>query len=214
MNEREYKTPLNKRLYERERRRKERALKKALGIPLESRYRKVDKKVIEIIEETEEARKTRLDKRKEYNRRYLDKNRQSINEKRKKYNSERKELIAEYSKKSRQKLKPKTDFEKEQFKEKCRKEYEERKAYFIAYHSMRRAEKISRTPAWADRKAIAAIYKSRLDIEKETGIPHHVDHIVPLRGKLVCGLHVEYNLRVIPAEENLKKRNWLFEELL
>lgn len=40
-----------------------------------------------------------------------------------------------------------------------------------------------------------------------TGIPHEVDHVVPLLGKTVSGLHVENNLRVIPMLENRRKSN-------
>lgn len=43
--------------------------------------------------------------------------------------------------------------------------------------------------------------------ESTTGIKWHLDHVVPLRGKLVCGLHVWYNWAVIPAKINIKKGN-------
>lgn len=70
------------------------------------------------------------------------------------------------------------------------------------------------TPSWADALSIKKIYEERKRISDETGVIHHVDHIIPLRGKLVCGLHVEYNLRIITAEENLKKNAAFIEQLL
>lgn len=63
------------------------------------------------------------------------------------------------------------------------------------------------TPSWVDAKAVLAVYAAARKVSKETGVPHHVDHVVPLTSKLVCGLHVQNNLAVKPGVENLKKHN-------
>lgn len=78
---------------------------------------------------------------------------------------------------------------------------EHRKEY-AARNAERRARKILATPAWADLSKIKEIYKSC-----PTG--YHVDHIIPLSSDLVCGLHVDNNLRIISAQENLQKSNKL-----
>jgi hypothetical protein len=71
----------------------------------------------------------------------------------------------------------------------------------------RNARRIKATPAWADPRYIAMFYEMAREATERTGILHHVDHIVPLRSKVVCGLHCEDNLQVLPAVDNWKKRN-------
>jgi hypothetical protein len=60
---------------------------------------------------------------------------------------------------------------------------------------------------WANVEAIAAIYEKAKSLRESSGIDWHVDHDIPLNGKTVCGLHVETNLRVIPAYQNRSKKN-------
>lgn len=62
-------------------------------------------------------------------------------------------------------------------------------------------------PCWANADAIEAMYKAARRLSLETGIQYDVDHIVPLKGKNVCGLHVEYNLQIITHTKNMKKHN-------
>lgn len=69
------------------------------------------------------------------------------------------------------------------------------------------AKKLLATPAWADRDKMLAVYEEATRLTLETGIEHHVDHIVPLKSKLVCGLHCEANLQVLPRTENIRKSN-------
>ncbi len=77
----------------------------------------------------------------------------------------------------------------------------------IANIAKYKAAKLQRIPPWADLAEIAKIYSERERIELETGIPHDVDHIIPLQGKTVSGLHVHTNLRIIPRKDNKKKGN-------
>ncbi len=79
------------------------------------------------------------------------------------------------------------------------------------YCRLRQTRKQQATPAWADLNAIKAFYKEAARLRKQTGTKWHVDHIVPLKHPLACGLHNEFNLRVIPASENQSKGNRLCE---
>lgn len=68
------------------------------------------------------------------------------------------------------------------------------------------------TPLWLTRQQrteIRQIYQIAITMTKTTGERYVVDHIVPLRSEVVCGLHVPWNLRVITQEENLAKSNKL-----
>lgn len=76
-----------------------------------------------------------------------------------------------------------------------------------AKKALHEAEKIRATPSWADRNEIAQLYKRSAEVSKSTGIRHDVDHIVPLRGLTVSGLHVACNLQVITKDKNMKKSN-------
>ncbi len=94
----------------------------------------------------------------------------------------------------------------------------EKKAQRMAYHasdaaktkhaaveSKRRA--LCATPAWANKEMIEIFYESARRVSQRLGTRYEVDHIVPIKGRTVCGLHVEHNLRVIPRTDNAKKLN-------
>lgn len=75
----------------------------------------------------------------------------------------------------------------------------------MALNGKRRSAQKRATPAWADMDVIASLYALASIYRGATGDDFHVDHIVPLNGRTVCGLHVESSLAVIPAAENLRK---------
>lgn len=73
-----------------------------------------------------------------------------------------------------------------------------------------RACKLQQTPPWLSnlhKIEIQQKYKQAAFLTKITGIVHHVDHIIPLRGKTVRGLHVPWNLQILTQSENCKKGN-------
>jgi len=74
----------------------------------------------------------------------------------------------------------------------------------------RHAAKMQRMPNWLtddDHWFIKEIYDLATLRSTMTGVKWHVDHIVPLQGENVSGLHVPWNLQVIPATENMSKGN-------
>jgi len=76
-----------------------------------------------------------------------------------------------------------------------------------------RAAKLKATPKWADFEKIKAIYEEAARLETFTGIPMHVDHVVPLGSRIVCGLNWEQNLQILTKSENIAKRNRWWPEM-
>lgn len=123
---------------------------------------------------------------------YVD-NKESIDIKHKEYYTKNKETIV---------VRHREYYEKHKlFYKEYRKEYYfKNKERYLAYSAKRRASKICATPSWANDSEIYRIYLSRREDE-------HVDHIIPLQGDLVCGLHCENNLQYLSITENLQKGN-------
>lgn len=82
-----------------------------------------------------------------------------------------------------------------------------------AQHANRRAQKIRAMPVWVDRQEIANVYRGARSLSKRLGVVFHVDHIVPLRSNLVCGLHVPANLQVLSGELNMAKSNCYWPDM-
>jgi hypothetical protein len=79
-----------------------------------------------------------------------------------------------------------------------------------AKNARRRVAKLNAEPSWLTQEQqdqITFLYGVAKDCELMTGDKYHVDHIVPLQGKDVCGLHVPWNLQVLPADINQAKSN-------
>lgn len=87
-------------------------------------------------------------------------------------------------------------------------EYERNKAAYFSRAAARRVSVKQATPSWADKNQIAEVYVAAQKLNSFFTKPVvHVDHIVPLNNLLVCGLHTQSNLEIIPAKRNLSKGN-------
>lgn len=120
------------------------------------------------------------------NKRYSEKNKEKLSESWKKYRLNNRDKLTAYQKKWNQR----------------------NQGLRIAQVAKRRAAKLKATVAWGDKESIDSIYAMSSFLTFATfGNGYHVDHIIPLQGRKVCGLHVESNLQIMRAEDNLSKGN-------
>ena len=100
-------------------------------------------------------------------------------------------------------------------KRRARSDYKDRNVDVVrADTSVRKRRHREATPKWLtkeERLQMRELYVQARKLTTVTGERYVVDHIVPLRGEFVCGLHVPWNLRVITQDENLKKSNKLVD---
>lgn len=150
------------------------------------------------------------------NKNYYESNREVILEQKKEYYSENREDILskkmEYHEQNRERILEYRHKYVEENPEKIKQWFASNRNKIAKNAANRRARKLNATPDWLSDEQkceIDVIYFLCKIISEDTGIEHHVDHIIPLKGKTVCGLHVPWNLRIIPAKENIEKSNKL-----
>jgi hypothetical protein len=162
--------------------------------------------------------KAYYEKNKDKVKAYYEENKEVLLAKQKQRRLDNPDKAKEHSKRSYEKNKDKVaarmvDYyqnNKDRINAYCAEYRQENKFKYAALASKRKAAQLLRTPKWLSEEQLKEIeteYALREWCSEVMGEEYHVDHIVPLQGKKVSGLHVPWNLRVIPASENLRKLN-------
>ena len=128
-------------------------------------------------------------------RAYREANKEATLANKRRYYAENREKCLEVTRKWRA-----TEYGKQRSRERC-------PIDAAARNAKRRAALLQAVPSWADPVLIAEFYETAQALNMWTGEWHHVDHIVPLQGKTVRGLHTQENLQILSAQENLAKKN-------
>lgn len=165
----------------------------------ESRKRKRKENPEEVRKKARELYKKNKEKRKQYDKNYRVKHADRIRQRRKEYRELNKSKLSIANKLWRLKN-----------SDRIKSKIKQNSGYHAALAAVRRANKIQATPSWlsdSEKQEIKLLYLFVAERRKQTGLDLEVDHIVPLKGKTVCGLHVPWNLQVITASENASKGN-------
>ncbi len=207
------------------------ALKKASKKAYMDAYNKKNKEKFKLY--NKERYKINRDKNLKYRKEYVAKNRDKVLESLRKFYWDNKEKRSkenkEWQKKNRDKVAnyrlinaDKIRKSKQRWHEKNKEKQKLRMADWVknnpdkncARVARRNAKLLQACPSWADMGAICKVYEEARRKQRQSGIPYHVDHIIPLQGKRVSGLHIAANLRPLPALENISKKNKFIEELV
>lgn len=139
----------------------------------------------------------------ERDREYYLKNKDKIKARTKKWRQENPEKKRKYNADYKKRNKAKVNKNTQLYKQRNR-------GVTNANTAKRRAALLQRTPKWLTtehKEQIKALYKKAAHIQAETGVEMHVDHIIPLQGETMSGLHVPWNLQILTGRENESKKN-------
>ncbi len=175
-----------------------------------------------LLQKNKEWRKENIERDRELKKLYAQKNKEKIAEYQAQWREANKESILDYRKEyyteNKESISAKVEEWKSKNQEKARrhrKKYRNTEKGLLSrrsYRNARRKRELEASLGKYDDTACKEIHKACVEMSMKSGRKFEVDHIVPLMGKEVCGLHVSWNLQIITSSENRKKTNKLLKE--